>query len=234
MAWLTRLCELLFVPTCGACDTPLQRSGSGLCDTCMLSVCELGPSCPHCAEPLTGADSLLCSRCRGTPPVYTTILSPYRYGGQLGEALRTLKYNNRPDIARTLAPLISPMVEAAARACDLVIPLPLHRKRHCQRGFNQSQLLATYARPGVPIDTLSLRRVRETPAQSSLTAAARASNVAGAFAVRGWRRKHIVGRTILLVDDVVTTGATMNAAATALRDAGATAVVGFCVARAQF
>ncbi len=230
----TSVSNIVYPPACAACDQLLGEADEGLCTTCQLSVVDLGAACPRCAEPLAGERLVTCARCRDAPPAFETLVARYRYGGQLAEALRMLKFDNRPDIARTLAPLISPMLHATAALCDVVVPVPLHPKRHLARGFNQAELLTRFCRPTATIDTWSLRRDRATPAQSGLDARQRAANLAGAFSVRGWRRKRVRQRHILLVDDVVTTGATMNAAASALLAAGAAAVFGFCVARAEF
>lgn len=234
MSLWTRLSELVFIPWCAACDARVGRDRP-LCDTCAISLVPLGPACPLCAEPMAGPHSLRCRRCVASPPPFAAVLAPFRYGGELATALRRLKYQNRPDVGRSLAPLIGPMLRAAAAECDVIIPLPLHRRRLAERGFNQSALLARYASHGVstPLDQRSLRRIRATAPQSGLTGGARTTNVAGAFAVPARRRERIADRTILLVDDVMTTGATMRAAATALHQAGAAAVVGFCVARAE-
>lgn len=231
----SRLSQLIFIPWCVACDERIEPE-QVMCPACAISLYELGAACPTCAEPIEGEDDILCRRCRRTEPPFEAMFAPYRYGGQLAVALRLLKYSNRPDIARTLAPLVRPLLHAVAETCDLAIPVPLHRRRLVARGFNQSVLLARYAARGsrLRIDQLSLRRTRATAPQSGLAAAARTDNVADAFAVPRRRRKRIEGRTILLIDDVVTTGATMRAAAAALREAGAAAVVGFCVARAEF
>ncbi len=228
----TALTELLFVPHCPACD---QRMGTGqaLCPTCSISLYELDAACPRCAEPMTGPLPVTCARCRRQPPPFTAMTSPYRYGGELAVALRRLKYQPRPDIARTLAPLFANALAAALTDIDRVVAVPLHWRRRWQRGFNQAVLLAQHAIPDLAIDRLSLRRLRSTQPQSALPARARIANVSGVFAVPRRRRKRIAGHRILLVDDVVTTGATMAAAARALLAAGAREVQGFGFARAE-
>ena len=152
-------------------------------------------------------------------------------------ALRRLKYGRRPDIARSLAPLIAPALEQAATsfAADLVIPVPLHWRRHAARGFNQAAALFVHAGRGLGlrVDKLSLRRCRHTPPQSGLGLARRAANLRGAFTVVSGRRERVAGRRVLLFDDVMTTGATASECARALLAAGASAVMAFAAARAE-
>jgi ComF family protein len=228
------LLDLLFVPHCPACDARLN-SPEPLCAACSISLYDLGPACPRCAEPHDGPVALECARCRRKPPPFARTVAPYRYGGELGAALRRLKYEPRPDIARTIAPLLAPALARAANDVDLIMPIPLHWRRMARRGFNQSALLLDFAARGlqVPIDRVSLRRNKATSSQSRLSARRRAANVADAFAVAPRRRKRVRGRRVLLFDDIMTTGATLSAAARTLLEAGATEVVAFCAARAE-
>ncbi len=233
LALVSRLLDLVYLPACAACDEPLDRPADGLCGTCAVSLEPHVAGCPRCGRAAAGRDAATCRRCRRAPPPFESIAAPFLYGGQLAVALQRLKFAGRRDVARTLAPLLGPPLARAAAGCDLIIPVPLHRRRMARRGFNQAALLVRHARPaGAPrVDLLSLRRVRATLPQTGLDARARRGNVAGAFAVVPRRTGRLAGRRILLVDDIVTTGATMAAAASALRAAGARAVVGFCAAR---
>jgi ComF family protein len=230
---LSRALDLLFAPTCAACDRTIP-SGDSLCDTCAVSLVATGPACPRCALPSAGPLSTLCGACRASPPPYDALHAPFLYGGELARALRRLKFDGRREVARALAPLFAPALVRAATEVDLVIPVPLHRRRLARRGFNQTALLLRHARVRTlaPVDLLSLRRTRATSPQTGLDRTARRRNVDGAFAVVPSRVTRIAGRSILLVDDVGTTGATLAAAARALRAAGAAAVTAFCVARA--
>jgi ComF family protein len=235
LSLLSRLLDVVYRPGCAACDGSIA-AGDGLCESCAVSLEPLAGRCPRCARPAgAGADDETCRRCRRIPPPFTTIAAPYLYGGELAVALRRLKFGGRRDVARTLAPLLRPGLAEIAAGCDLIVPMPLHWRRMARRTFNQAALLARHARPpgAPPIDQLALRRVRATAPQTGLDARARRGNVSGAFDVAGRRRSRVAGRHILLVDDIVTTGATMAAAATALLAAGARSVTGFCAARAE-
>jgi ComF family protein len=232
-----QLLSILYVPRCAACDRRVAPD-RGLCEPCTEALDPLGPACPRCSEPAAGPVPVTCARCRRAPPPYETMVAPWRYGGELGHALRRMKLERIPAIGRELAPLVAPFVAAAIDAgdLDLVVPVPLHWRRLAGRGFNQAQVLAEEAvrraRIAVRVDATSLRRVRPTPTQTGLSAAARARNVAGAFAVTRRRTARVAGRRVLLVDDIATTGATLAAATRALVAAGASVVVAFVVARA--
>lgn len=226
----------LFVPRCCACDARVAPD-QPLCATCAISLDPLGSSCPRCAEPLASPVPVTCARCRLHPPPFEAMVAPWRYGGELASALRRMKLSGVPEIGRELAPLVAPFLAATvdAAAIDVIVPVPLHWRRLAARGFNQAQVIAIEARRAAgtrtPIDSLSLRRIRPTPTQTGLSAAQRADNVRGAFAVVPRRARRIAGRRVLLIDDIATTGATLAAATRALRDAGAAAVVAFVVAR---
>jgi ComF family protein len=220
--------DWLFRPQCAACGAP----HAPFCETCATALVELGPACLRCAEPMADRNGT-CARCRREPLPIERIVAAWRYGGPLASAIRRLKFAGASHVARTVAPLWSPLLVAAADGA-LVVPVPLHWKRRFRRGYDHAWLLARHAcvvgQIAAPVP--ALRRVRAAPPQSKLAAAARADNVRGAFAVRPRHAASVAGRDVILVDDVVTTGATLAAAAMALRRAGARSVIGVALARA--
>ncbi len=226
--------DLAFPPACPACDGPVAADGR-FCPGCALSLYELGPACPRCAEPASGPRAVPCARCTRRPPPFARTAAAYRYGGELAVALRRLKLENRPDVARALAPLFQPSLTLAAARADVAVPLPLSPRRLASRTFNQTQVLLDHAARGLPIrrDPALLRRVRHTPSQAGLGPAARWRNVEGAFAAPPRAERRLGGRRVLLVDDIMTTGATLAAAASAALAAGAAEVSCFVFARAE-
>ena len=218
----------LFRAQCAACGGP----EAPLCADCIATLEALGPACPRCAEP-TGEHAVVCRRCVRTPLPLDASVAPWRFGGALASSIRRLKFTGASHIARTLAPLWAPVLAAAVAETDgVVVPIPLHWRRRFRRGYDHAWLLAIHAcaAAGLAGPLPALRRVRATPAQSTLSAARRAANGRGAFAVR--RPAQLAGRSVILVDDVVTTGATLAAAAAALRDAGAGRITAIVLARA--
>jgi ComF family protein len=217
--------EWLFTPQCAACETPAAT----LCETCRSLLDALESACPRCAEPT--ADDAICRRCLATPLPLDRIMSPWRYAGPLAIAIKRLKFTKHGNhVARTVAPLWAELVAAAAEPGALVVPVPLHWRRRFTRGYDHAWLLAVHAcrEAGLPRPVPALRRIRGAPPQSKLSAVERTANLEGAFVADA----RVAGRAVVLVDDVVTTGATLAASARALLDAGATCVTGVCLARA--
>jgi ComF family protein len=179
--------------------------------------------CSASLEPLEGGHV--------SPSPLEEIVSPWRFGGQLAIAIRRLKFAGHTYVARSIAPLWAPLVGAATQPDALVVPVPLHWRRRFTRGFDHAWLLALHAcaAAGLPRPVPALRRTRAAPPQSTLTAAARLVNLRGAFAAC----RPVEGRTIVLVDDVATTGATLSECARTLLAAGATRVIGVVLARAE-
>ncbi len=224
------LAAWIFASQCAACGA---STDAPLCTACATSLAEVGPACPRCAEP-TGAHAIVCARCVRSPLPLERIAAPWRFGGELASAIRRLKFTGASHVARAVAPLWAPVIAAAldeAGPAAIVVPVPLHWRRRWTRGYDHAWLLALHAcaAAGIAPPVAALRRVRASPPQSTLAASARRANLRGAFAVR--RGVALVDHPIVLVDDVVTTGATLAAAARPLLDAGCPRVLGVALAR---
>lgn len=228
------LLDLLFPRVCGVCGA----FGSFLCSPCtaLLSVAD-GARCAVCARPLLATShvtaDLRCVDCRANlhQPL-DTLIAAYRFEGAARRLVLRLKYERLSALAGPMGELLAARLAERPPAIDLIVPTPLHPRRQRDRGFNQAALLAApVARAlGVAIDHRALLRTRHTQAQARTSdAAERARNLAGAFACRG----EVAGRSVLLVDDVTTTGATLHACAAPLRQAGARAVHALVFARTE-
>lgn len=236
-AWQTWI-DLLFPPRCGACDRFLETGeGRGICAACRSGFREVeSPICTHCGVPLfTGPpEDRLCEACLRKPPAFEGCRALFVYQGPLLHVIHRFKYAGKAHLADALGPRFGRFsrqgLPGGLRA--VVMPVPLSPRRLRERGFNQSLLLARYvARERTwSLDYLSLRRIQDTPPQAALRKEARRTNVRGAFAVRD--PAGVRERDIVLVDDVSTTGSTLDACSRALRRAGARRVFCLVLARA--
>ncbi|MBF0417894.1 MAG: ComF family protein [Magnetococcales bacterium] len=186
----------------------------------------------RCGAP-TPRPELGCGACLNNPHALDAAYFAFPYTGQVAELILGFKFADRPERCRLLVDLCWERLERALfwEDPDLIVPMPLHIRRLLRRRYNQSALLAQEvgARLGKPVSTDLLMRHRHTRAQTRLDARARQLNVQGAFRVVDPER--LKGRSVLLVDDVMTTGATMHAAVATLKRAGSGRVSGFCLAR---
>ena len=236
--------DLLFPPLCLVCGQPGAADRPSLCDACWRSIVRLGPPwCALCGRPFWILDAAgarldghapadLCGACRRHRPAFTYGRSATLYGGAVREALHAFKFSGKTALAAPLGDLLHDACALGLPlAPHLVVPVPLHRGRERERGFNQAALLAgrVARRLGAPVATRVLCRVRSTRAQADLSGVERRTNVRGAFAVRD--RAVLAERHVLLVDDVLTTGATVSECARVLIDAGALTVGALTVAR---
>jgi ComF family protein len=227
--------DLLFPPACAACDELLPRDAA-LCGRCATSLYPLGSACPRCAQPQETPVGIVCRSCRRTRPPFGTVIAPFRFGGELAAAIRRFKYGGqdragRRELARPLAMLLAPSLAGAYQKGTAIVPVPLARGRLAERGFGQAEELAHLAckRVGLPRPESLLVRVRETEEQAGLDRTGRRKNVEGAFEANPLAR----GARVILVDDVVTTGATAAACARALKRVGAKEIVVVALARAE-
>jgi ComF family protein len=195
-----------------------------------------GPCCAVCGYPFDfdpGGDTL-CGACLAQPPDFDSARAAMRYDDKSRDLILALKRADRLDLVPALVKWLASAGRNMLNQVDLVVPVPLHRRRLWTRRFNQSAVLAhAVARnAGLPVDPFVLRRLRATPSQGEMPSAkARRRNVLGAFRVEPARRAAIAGKTVLLIDDVFTTGATVEACARALKRARAKKVFVLTLAR---
>lgn len=228
----------VFPSFCRLCGRALEDPGEKIiCSRCLGRVeFHRGPVCPVCGRfyHQAAASGLLCGHCLERPEPFSRHRSLGPYSGRLKEIILLFKYKGCEVLGRVLGKMAYDQLatDGLFSGLDFILPVPLHRKREKQRGFNQAELLgrALSDLSGVPLLLRVLIKVRYTPAQVSLEAAERESNLRGAFGVR--KPGQIDGRTVLLVDDVFTTGSTLRECAGELRRAGAREVRALTVARA--
>jgi ComF family protein len=240
--WLRTLKGLIFPIFCKECGVRLHTEENGFfCPACWERSPRIErPFCTGCGRPhqqmvgLGARGNFPCAQCRAKPNRHIRrTFAPAIYDGAVAEAIKLLKFGGRERLAGPLSEMLVEFAQAEMEpeAYDLLVPVPLHKVRQRARGFNQSKLLAEQILPIFPTAVIdeSLKRIRPTRTQSKLQGTDRHSNVRGAFAVFGDTCK---GKTILLVDDVVTTTGTVTECARALRRAGAGAVDVLAVALA--
>ena len=199
--------------------------GSGLCPGCHADLPWLtGPGCSCCAHPLPAAG--LCGRCLAQPPHYDRVIAACRYAFPVAGLIQSFKYGGRLAAGSVLATLLA---ERIPHPADLIVSIPLTAQRLRERGFNQAQELARALgeQLGVPVAARLCVKTRDTLPQTRLPWKERRKNIRGAFVVEG----DLAGRHVAVVDDVLTTGATLSELARNLKRAGAATVTGYVIAR---
>lgn len=230
-----RLLHVLLPAPCLGCGEPLLASSLlGLCTRCRGKLAPSGrTACAVCAGPLDAFDpppGYRCGACRERPPAFDRLLALWTYRPPLDAVVQGLKFRRLDYLGRHLALALAEGLGEALDGFDGVVPVPLHWRRRLVRGYNQAERIARplagrLGRPLVP----ALRRPRPTPPQTSLGKSGRLANLRWAFRVP--RPEKVRDLRLLLVDDVATTGATLDAAAEALRQAGAAGVTAVVAAR---
>lgn len=219
--------DLLLPPRCAGCGVIVEAQGS-FCAACWAGLPFItAPMCAHCGLPFeTAADvGALCGACLAAPPRFEA-RAALAYNGPAREVVLRLKHADRPHLAVDMAGQLRRAAGAWLDDDVLIVPVPLHRWRLWRRGYNQAAELAkAVARAaGKPLLVDALVRSRATKSSQGLNPSERRRNLRGAFRVADAAQPHVAGRCIILVDDVLTTGATADACARVLRRAGAASV----------
>ncbi len=230
------LLDFVYPPLCAACRAPVSEPHA-LCADCWQAIGFLdGPVCTVCGLPFEldpGADTT-CGACHADPPPFDKARSVMRYDDASRKPILAFKRADRLDLALPFARWLERTGRSLMEEADVVVPVPLHWTRLWQRRYNQSALLATRIAhsTGKRLEAFALTRIRATPSQGEMVSAkARRRNVRGVFKVEPKHRAALAGKTVLLIDDVLTTGATVAACARALKRAGATRVLVLTLAR---
>jgi ComF family protein len=221
-----RLRQHALPPLCLLCHAPAAQGN--LCVACREELPHLSPEhCPRCAVPSFAG--VLCGACLAHPPRFDRVVAACEYAFPLDRVIRRFKFSGYLAAAPLLAELMRTAIEREGSRADVIIPMPLSAQRLRERGFNQSLELARLLSrdTGIPLLTEGCIRVRHSAAQSDLPLAERVGNVRGAFVCL----HDLGGRNVAVVDDVLTTGATLDEVASVLRKAGAVGIVGWVAAR---
>ena len=226
VAALAKYCfDFLLPRRCAIC---LSVHDGGFCHSCHELLPWIGIACEICRLPL--ASPGICPQCLRDPPCWDNMVVPFEYAEPVSHMLRQLKYRDRLNAVPALAEVLAEQVlRRSISLPEVLIPIPLHASRMRRRGFNQAALLAaeTGRLLGIPVDPELLLRTRATPTQTRLAVPMRKKNLHDAFAVKALGRYDAVA----IIDDVVTTGATMDAACQVLRQCGCSRISAWAVAR---
>ncbi len=238
--WSAALATLVFPPCCPGCRAPLSGSVAkgAFCEICTQEIEEITPPfCSICAEPFRGLlqGDFRCPNCEDKPQPYRFAMAGGMSSGPLREAIHQFKYGKRPALRYGLARLMHSAMQRDQRLTGvdwLLVPVPLHHRRFRERGFNQSEELAQTLSRLSGLDYCSaLRRIRYTTAQATLELKDRQKNLKNAFKPARFGSGAVSGRSVLLIDDVFTTGSTSAECARVLLSSGAKEVAVLAVAR---
>ena len=221
-----------FIPAyCGICKQKLSHNEKVVCDKCFYSIPVITqPFCERCGRP---TDETVCNECIEYPHQFSRARAIGRYDGILGELIMLFKHKNKISIGKRLGSMLAVILQSDEfLSCgDIIVPVPLHRVARRRRGYNQSEILACEVSKvtGIPVLSKTLYRVKATKAQTGLPHEERKENVEDAFKVKG---NEVKGKKVILIDDVCTTGATLDECANKLNKAEAIDVYALVCARA--
>ncbi len=228
--WTNIIQYKLFPPSCILCDAH-GLDYKDICSGCHADLPANTLHCPCCAQPLETApgDGLACGQCLKKPPPYSQVIAPFLYQHSLKWLITGLKFHRQYKNARLLGQLFSDRLQKLSTYPDYIIPVPLHPKRLRQRGFNQSEEIASIIAKQlrIPLRLDLCQRIKLSPPQSGLHAKERQKNIRNAF-----KAKPLPGHHVVIFDDVMTTGATVSELSKTLKKAGATRVDVWVCARA--
>lgn len=227
--WPRIIQNLLFPATCLLCGDP-GSDDRDLCQSCMDALPYLENGCPVCGLPLSGTALQPCGACQKKPPPFDRLVTVFRYEEPARHLIQSLKFRARYANARLLGSLLAERIAGAPERPEVIIPVPLHPARYRERSFNQSLEIARVVarQTGIPLDYAACRRVRPTAAQAGLHARERRRNIRKAFSVHTpLKYQHVA-----ILDDVVTTAATVSELARVLRHAGVKTIAVWACARA--
>ena len=221
--------DWLFPPTCLLCGDA-GTAGRDLCLACFESLPFNFPACPRCALPLPLETDIPCGNCQKHPPAYDRSLALFRYEEPVRHLIHALKFQARYACARLMGGLLADKLVGLEEQPSIIIPVPLHPSRYHERGYNQSLEIARTLsnRLDIPVDYQSCIRLNATQPQTELTAVQRRRNIKNAFTIA----KPLKATRVAILDDVVTTGATVNELAKVLRKAGIERIDVWACARA--
>ncbi len=225
--------DLLLPPHCAACEDRIATDGL-LCGACFTQTSFIAePCCARCGLGFVAEGPEICDSCEAAPPVFRQARGAMTYDAQARRLVLPFKHADAVSMARVLAPMMARAGNELLRRAEVLVPVPLHRRRLFHRRYNQAAVLASAIgrQAGVPALMDALCRTRATAALDGKSPIERTAEVDGAFAVRPDRLQHLLGRQVLLIDDVMTSGATANACAAVLLEAGAAAVDVLAAAR---
>ena len=217
--------KTIYPPLCAICRKSIDETGH-ICPDCWSQIHFLEePICHQCGVPFETPlfEGALCAACHASPPVYRRARAVFVYNEASKALVLALKHGDRTDLVPILSQWLSRKVKELQQPDSLLVPVPLHWRRRLTRQFNQSADLArgVHQITGIDLALFALERHVHGPSQGALTRKARQKNVSGVFGVRPSALDAVDGRHVILIDDVLTTGATANACARALANAGA-------------